>query len=141
MRKADPSLSEIKARARIFEAPANRLLTESYNEAMAAKEDEAAIEKAKRRPETPEQRKNRLKQERSQGKGAPSKTAPTMRKALEPVEGETFSSQAAQALRKRADEFMKADPTLTYGRALERIASSRDETDKQIWNAARDSAD
>jgi hypothetical protein len=138
LRTANPSLSEIKARAKLFEDPANRDLVKGYNEAMAELEDEA-IEKAsrvRRRPETPEQRRNRLKQERSQ---APSKSSPMVRKA---VEGETFNSEAAQALRRRAAEFMKADPMLTRSRALDRIASSRDPSDREVWLAARrDSAD
>ena len=128
-----------QARARIFEDPANRDLVKRYNEAMVDKEDEVAIEKAKRRrSETPEQRRNRLKQEHAQRHGAPSKTS-SVRKA---VEGETFNSEATQALRKRADDLMKADPTLTRSRALDRIASSRDETAREVWLAARmDSAD
>jgi hypothetical protein len=139
LRKADPSLSEIKARARLFENPDNADLVKRYNEAIAALEDQAVLEKAsrvKQRPETPEQRANRRKQQRAQRTGAPSKTSP-VRKALEPVGDKTFNSDAAHALRKRADEFMKADPNLTFGRALDRIASSREPYDREIWAAAR----
>jgi hypothetical protein len=141
-----PGETLYQARARIFEDPANHDLVKRYNQAMADKEDEAAIEedeeaieKAKRRRSgTPEQRRNRLKQEAAQRTGAPSKTNP-MRKA---VWEETFNAEAAQALRKRVGEFMKADPTLTRSRALDRIATSRDESDREVWLAARrDSAD
>ena len=57
-----------------------------------------------------------------------------MRKA---VLGETFNASATQALRGRVDEFMKADPTLTRSRALDRIASSREPSDRKIWADAR----
>jgi hypothetical protein len=63
-----------------------------------------------------------------------------MRKVLEPTDSETFSPQAAQALRKHADELMQSDSKLTFGRALERIAGSRDPSDKAIWTAAKDAA-
>jgi hypothetical protein len=134
-----PGETVYQARARLFEDPANKDLVKRYNEAMAALADQEVLEKAKRRrTETPEQRKNRLKQEHAQRHGAPSKTSP-VRKA---VEGETFNSEATQALRKRADDLMKVDPTLTRSRALDRIASSRDETDREVWLAARrDAAD
>jgi hypothetical protein len=139
LRKASPSISEITARAKVFQDPSNRELVKNYNQAMVELEDEAAIEKAKRRrSETPEQRRNRLKQEHAQRHGSPSKTS-SVRKA---VDGETFNSEATQALRKRADDLMKVDPTLTRTRALDRISSSRDETDREVWLAARrDSAD
>jgi hypothetical protein len=85
LRKANPSLSEAKARALIFEDPANAELVKRYNEAIAALEDQAVLEKASRvktRPETPEQRRNRLRQERAQRERPPSKTSPMTRKVL-----------------------------------------------------------
>jgi hypothetical protein len=80
IRSANPSLTEVKARALLFEHPAHRELVKRYNEEMAAAADEAeaiakAAGRAKKRPESDEAKRNRLKQERAARHGALSKTA------------------------------------------------------------------
>jgi hypothetical protein len=120
LRKANPALSEIVARARIFEDPANRDLAKRYNEAMS----EAVIEKSRG---TAAERASNLQRQKEADKNPKSKTSPFR----------ASKGEAHKALRDRADAMRKADSKLSLGRALDIISSSRDPSDKAIWMAAR----
>jgi hypothetical protein len=103
--KALPGESVTKARSRFWQSPAGHIFMEA----------------AKRAPkgETAQQRRNRLKRERAERDGPPSRSAPM------------------QNLHKHAAERF---PTLTVSQAVAKIAISSDPADQELWNAAKNAA-